>query len=219
MVFISSCSDSIDEEGNLDDFTKDSGSFIDERDNQEYKWVKIGDQIWMAENLAFMPSIRSIHDGSSNTEARYFVYDYEGSSVAEAKVTENFISYGVLYNWSAAIAAVPKGWHLPSESEWVELKKFISDLEGNDSEVGKFLKSKSSWEENGNGIDEYGFAGKPGGINYGHTFGEIGLSGSWWSTTQYGNYAFVCQLWSGDNNFSNNHLPIDFGFSIRCIKD
>ena len=33
------------------------GNFIDERDNKKYKWVKVGNQIWMAENLQYKDSI------------------------------------------------------------------------------------------------------------------------------------------------------------------
>ena len=38
-----------------DQFKGDSGEFTDTRDNQTYNWVRIGDQIWMAENLAYLP--------------------------------------------------------------------------------------------------------------------------------------------------------------------
>ena len=30
-----------------------SGTFEDERDGKTYKWVRVGDQIWMVQNLAY----------------------------------------------------------------------------------------------------------------------------------------------------------------------
>lgn len=64
------------------------GSFVDTRDGHEYEWVKIGGQIWMAENLAYLPSV-SPPDKGSETERSYYVYGYEGFSVTEAKATDN----------------------------------------------------------------------------------------------------------------------------------
>jgi len=41
------------ESDTLNDYSGTSGYFIDERDGKRYKWVRIGDQIWMAKNLAY----------------------------------------------------------------------------------------------------------------------------------------------------------------------
>jgi len=48
----------------------------------------------------------------------YYVYGYEGTNISEAKATANFINFGVLYNWPAAISSCPDGWHLPSDQEF-----------------------------------------------------------------------------------------------------
>jgi hypothetical protein len=37
--------------------TLEGGTFTDSRDSKIYQYVKIGDQSWMAENLAFLPEV------------------------------------------------------------------------------------------------------------------------------------------------------------------
>ncbi len=112
-------------------------TFIDPRDGHKYKWVKIGDQIWMAENLAFMPWVNP----PKKQEFGIWVYDYHGHDVDEAKATENYRKYGCLYDWTMAMNIEPKyleivwdgnpenhqgicppGWFLPSDKDWMELE-------------------------------------------------------------------------------------------------
>lgn len=185
LIFLS-CSESNTEEDIQDDFSKESGTFIDKRDDHEYKWVRIGEQIWMAENLAYLPQVRpgsfpvNIDDLSN---PYYYINEYDGSTVDEAKETENFLKYGVLYNWAAAMdgddrkanpnqiegsdlnpsgvqGICPSGWHLPSRSEWVQLEEYICDIEKDNSgypsyecNIGKYLKSVNGWT---NELDESG---------------------------------------------------------------
>ncbi len=99
-------------------------TFTDPRDGNTYRAVQIGHQCWLAENLRYLPAVcpaTTTPDGS----AMYYVYDYQGHDVSEAKATANYRNYGVLYNWPAALAACPPGWRLPTDAEWSQLTDFL----------------------------------------------------------------------------------------------
>src|SRR5690554_4182629 len=162
-----------------------SGTFIDSRDGNEYNWVQIGDQVWMAENLAYLPSVNMVADGSEDAAGSYYyVYGYDGTNVAEAKATDNYATYGVLYNWTAAMNACPDGWHLPSDAEWTELTDYL----GGESVAGGKLKETGTthWASPNTGAtNETGFTALPGGYrNNTGTFHGIGYYGYWWSATE-----------------------------------
>jgi len=156
--------------------------------------VKIGNQTWMAENL--------------------------NSEVAGGKCYENDPSncakYGRLYTWNEAMVACPSGYHLPSDAEWTQLTDFI----GGEDKAGKKLKSKTGWNNNGNGTDEYGFSALPGGAgnSSGYT-GIVGDVGFWWSDT--GDYdeswLFRGMRYEREDVSRNKHV---LGlYSVRCVQD
>lgn len=140
------------------------GVFTDDRDGKTYKSVKIGNQVWMAENLNFDA----------------------GGSKCYNNDSENCKKYGRLYSWDAARAACPSGWHLPGDSEWDALMVAIGGFEA----AGKHLKAKSGWNwhnyynKSGNGSDTYGFAAMPGGYGWKADFIEGGDNGFWWSSSE-----------------------------------
>jgi len=117
-------------------------TFTDSRDGKVYKTVTIGEQVWMAENLAYLPSVVGPAT-ESTTEPHYYVYGYidDTPTVAAAKATANYTTYGVLYNWTAAMngaassssnpsgvqGVCPPGWHLPSDAEWTELETYLAN--------------------------------------------------------------------------------------------
>ena len=212
-----------------------SGTFIDSRDGNEYNWVKIGDQVWMAENLAYLPSVNMVADGSEDAAGSYYyVYGYDGTNVADAKATDNYATYGVLYNWTAAMdgeassttnpsgiqGVCPAGWHLPSEAEWTELTNYL----GGTSVAGGKLKETGTthWNTPNTGAtNETGFTALPGGgRSYSGAFSKIGSYGYWWSATEFNaTYAWYRYMY-----FNNSDVPIDYyykelGFSVRCVRD
>jgi len=153
---------------NFTDLT--TGSFTDSRDNYVYQFVHIGDQIWMSENLRYLPSVVGPAIGST-TVPYYYVYGYEGTDVNQAKETTNFNTYGVLYNWPAIMAGssssstnpsnirgiCPDGWHLPSEAEWVELETYLSGngynydetSGGSGDKIAKSMAAENGWRTAG----------------------------------------------------------------------
>ncbi len=192
----------------------DFGEMMDTRDAQKYKTIEIGTQTWIAENLKYLPSVLP-SSAESQTAPYYYVYGYAGTSVSEAKATDNFKTYGVLYNLPAALIACPPGWHLPSDAEWTTLTNFLGDNAG-----GK-MKSTILWSSpNAGATNQSGWSGLPGGgRNY---FGNysLGRLGSWWSASKGsagGAWSRGLYHSSGDVGRSANHL--DHGFSVRCLKD
>ena len=123
------------------------GSFTDSRDGKVYKTVTIGEQVWMAENLAYLPSVVGPAT-ESYTAPYYYVYGYDGTSVATAKATTNYQTYGVLYNWPAALTACPSGWHLPSDAEWTQMKNYL--IANGYNNIAISLASANGWQSSSN---------------------------------------------------------------------
>ena len=174
----------------------------DSRDGQTYKTVTIGSQTWMAENLNY-------HIGKSYS----YCYDNDVNNCAK---------YGLLYSWTAAKKACPRGWHLPTKAEFDTLLAAVGD----DSTAGKMLKSTSGWNEkrdgsSGNGTDDYSFSALPAGNRNSneHFYGEGNGAYFWSSTEENGGYAYVMDLnyiYDGANLGGSN---VSNGFSVRCVKD
>ena len=196
-------------------------------DGKNYDIVMIGYQTWMMENLSYLP-ISSGNTGSDG-EKHYYVYDYNGTSVSDAKATSNYVKYGVLYNWEAAKTACPSGWHLPSDEEWKVLEKYLgmssSDADSaglrNSGDVGKKLKSTSEWYNNGNGDNSSGFNALPGGYRYGSgRYGDLGERAFFWSSLENGS----SWAWRRHLSYYGDGVLRDYpyrrrGYSVRCLKD
>lgn len=126
------------------------GTMTDSRDGKKYKTVKIGDQVWMAENLAF--EISEIN-GNPGSTIDCLILGGDGKKA-------NCKKYGRYYSaMAAATTACPDGWRLPGAAEFKKLLDYV----GNSID----LKSKKGWntyqQPSGNGKDKYGFNALPSG--------------------------------------------------------
>jgi len=199
--------------------TEESTSIIDIRDGNEYETVQIGEQIWMAENLKYLPYVHAPTSGSSSLKY-YYVYNYNGVSVSVAQAQEKYNTYGVLYNWPAAQTACPLGWHLPTDNEWTEL---INYLGGSDVAGGKLKETETThWNSPNTGAtNESGFTAIPGGYrNSSGVFSSIGNYAYFWSSTPTSTtYAYDRRLNYNNTLISHSIVTNENGFSVRCVKD
>ena len=201
-------------------------------DCRNYPIVQIREQWWMAENLAYLPSVNPPSDRSDSVSC-YYVYGYEDTIVNDAKSIDNYHISGVLYNFPAAKESCPSGWHLPTHEDWEELSEFVSIdnggyphmVSGCSSKwysVGNHLKSTIGWNNNGKGTDDYGFSGLSGGYTgYHPIFLEIGDCGWWWSSTEdtVSPRAWTRQLYHNRTDITSYNNDLKSGFSVRYIKD
>lgn len=200
--------------------TSSIGIFNDSRDDNTYNWVRIGSQVWMAENLSWLPSV-SDHVERWGSGPYYYVYDYIGTNVSAAKATDNYEIYGVLYNWEAAKIACPEGWHLPNINEWLELFTYL----------GRYLIAGGEMKETGTehwlspntgATNSSGFNALPGGSLDEDGFIDLRKSAFFWNSTD--SYPENCCARSTGlyHNLSvvydNNHNK-KYGLSVRCLRD
>ena len=185
----------------------------------DYSTVQIGEQCWFAENCRYLPSVSTSSEGSQ-TFPYYYVYDYEGSTLADAKATENYETYGVLYNWPAVMTEgiCPSGWHIPSDEEFTELTDFL----GGASVAGGKMKEAGydHWSSPNEGAtNSSGWTGLAGGRRDSGGFVNGGGDGYWWSASESGSHSWKRQL----NYVSVNvNRSLDYryrGFSARCVRD
>ena len=67
----------------------------------DYDIVEIDGRCWFAENLRYLPSVSPSTQTGFGTPY-FYVAGYEGITVEDAIQTENYLDFGVLYNWTAS---------------------------------------------------------------------------------------------------------------------
>ncbi len=208
-------------------------------DGNVYSTVEIGSQCWTAENLKVerYRNGDNIPTGLSNGDWSLMT---SGACALYNNVAENKDTYGLLYNWYAAVdprGLCPTGWHVPTDEEWTELITVLDpstcgSCAGSEHSLiaGGQMKATGTLED-GTGLwlapntaatNSSGFSGLPGGFRlYFGNFIFQGGNGNWWSSSEFSTLtdAFYRSL-NSDNveafRFVNDKRT---GYSVRCLQD
>ncbi len=190
-------------------------------DGNVYKTVKIGSQVWMAENLKVTryrngDPIPNVTSNSQWTKLRTGAYcNYDNN-------LENVSTYGRLYNWYAVTDRrniAPKGWHVPTDEEWNLLEKHLG------ANAGGNLKERGTahWKSpNVGATNASGFTALPGGCrgSSGGACYDVGSEGGWWSSTaKYNGGAWYRNLDYEGSVIYRSDLDEHYGFSVRLVRD
>jgi uncharacterized protein (TIGR02145 family) len=223
-----------------------SAGMVTDADGNVYQTVKIGNQVWTVENLrttkyndgSAIPLDTSIVTWNATTPKYCF---YNNTTNADS-----INNYGALYNWYVVNPTnlekvAPTGWHVPSDSEWIVLEKYLvlngynwdgitDTAQGN--KIAKSLAAKADWHTNITtgtvGCDltknnMTGFSALPGGCrdNDGSFSGQR-VSGSWWSVTEHSvstAYGRDLSCVSGNLGRYGDYGAKSCGFSVRLLRD
>jgi uncharacterized protein (TIGR02145 family) len=177
---------------------KEYGTFIDPRDNQQYKTVKIGNHVVMAENLRAKIEKCWAYDNNEN----------------------NVQKYGYLYSWKASKIAAPKGWHVPSIGEWEDLFEYLVPKNKASYYYRYFLLQDYLGSKGVSGFNMV-YGGAQGPYN---TYVRMGEFSGFWSSTSDGNKD-VCVFFNKNviaYNLCGNYVhsePTGQAHSIRLFQD
>jgi len=189
--------------------------------------ITIGTQVWTTKNLDAatfrngdpIPQAKTDEEwekAGDNQQPAWCYYDNDPANGAK---------YGKLYNWYAvndSRGLAPVGYHIPSDAEW----KILTDFLGGEEVAGTKMKSTDFWADyegnSGNGTNESGFSGLPGGFRYFYgLFYFIGDGTLWWSSTE--NDTSNAWLHGLGYDTGDVYRDGDFGkqngFSVRCLRD
>jgi uncharacterized protein (TIGR02145 family) len=190
-------------------------------DGNVYRTVKIGTQIWMADNLkttrlnnnGFMPNVTDNTQWKDKTSAAYCYHNNDAANNAV---------YGKLYNWYAVNTGklAPAGWHVPDSTELQMLIDFLGGM----SIAGGALKATTLWNSPNTGAtNSSNFTWYPAGSRYGHNgvFVNFGGNGFAWTSTSVS--ASDARFYNLGNSNGTGILKLSnlksSGFSVRCLKD
>jgi uncharacterized protein (TIGR02145 family) len=191
-------------------------------DGNVYRTVRIGNQVWMVENLRvtrYSDSTPIPHVTNSIT----WIDLSSGAYCSYANDSGNVTTYGRLYNWFAVTdspSIAPEGWRVPTDEDWQTLVDYL----GGSSVAGGKLKEAGTthWDSPNTGAtNESGFTALPGGHrSYHGIFNYLGFTAYFWSSTDSNSsYAWARLLNRYHSLVVRDYFNKPDGFSVRCVRD
>ncbi len=199
-------------------------------ENNIYRVVRIGTQIWMAENLRTTKDtdnndIANVTDNTAWSTLTTPAYCWYANNIGYKS------TYGALYNWITVNTGklCPTGWHVPTDDEYKTLEQYLgmasADLDvwgWRGTDQGSQLKSASGWASGENGTNSSGFSALPGGYRYAADggFNSLGNLAYWWTASLSSpDIAWYRRLDGPNNNVYRAATSVRGGKFIRCVKN
>jgi uncharacterized protein (TIGR02145 family) len=213
-------------------------------DGNTYLVLQLGSQCWMRENLRVTRYANGTNITLSATPSTNTAYRMNPNNNAS-----NVSTYGYLYNWAAAMngasssdsnpsgvqGVCPDGWHLPSKTEWEQLKNYLVSqssyhCNANNEYLGKSLASTTGWNSSSNTCavgnnpssnNSTGFGAPPAGSFYDYGYPHVGNYSFFWLTTQHQNpqQSYVFHVRYDSPNATTGYMEWKGGYSIRCVRN
>ncbi|MFN8259132.1 MAG: FISUMP domain-containing protein [Bacteroidales bacterium] len=168
-------------------------NMTDNRDGKVYKTVKIGIQIWLAENVVY-----NVKDGAWPLDMN----------------KENEKKYGLLYTWNAAQKACPTGWHLPTMEEWKEL---FEQVGLKDIYKGAFIDD-SGWDNSISTTNSSGLSVLPGGCIDSENV-CLEQFAQFWTSTKLKKEIYYILIDANVSSIHKKEFKDNVCLSIRCVKN
>lgn len=193
----------------------------------KYPVVKIGNSLWIAENLDYKFNVNGSQiplgqSGAPTTPSAWYWNNDEASYGIDGTY-----KCGLLYNWYAVKylednkeTLLPNGWHVATNDEFEALANTV----GGTSVAGTKLKAVNNsvggiWPTNWNGTNDFGFSALPsGGYGY-NVFNDIGVYSIIWTINEVDANRANRFYFSSGPSMVKSSFNKDVGYVVRLVKD
>ena len=203
-----------------------AGDTVTDVDGHVYKTVKIGAQVWMAENLR----VTRYRDGSAIpnvADQKAWAALKTGAYCDYANDASNGAVYGHMCNHHAVLDQrhlAPAGWHVATEADWDTLEKFLG---GSTTASAKLKEAGNAhWQgDTQKQVDNSsGFSALPGGFRWANPtrgFEMIRMAGTWWLATDDAAAPSTALAFHIDESGTGkmSRMAKENGGYVRCVKD
>ncbi len=202
------------------------GTLVDSRDNKSYYTIKIGNQVWMAENLAHEYKVGGKSYGTYFADSlKDYGYYYTWAAAMDSAGVYSTNGAGCGYGKSCTVKTpargiCPKGWHIPDSTEWKTLYSAIGGTPYSVIDGASYAMQAMGYPKWSKATDDYGFSALPAGyLSGGSHYYDVGEYAYFWSAAE-GNRSYDAYYWGMSASGANlSCRGKSGGFAVRCLQD